>query len=111
MVLYGVRELKVKAVLDTGSNNMILVPRLVEPLGLGLLERKSHIITVGGTYKVPKISIPKIYALGYELLDVEALAFELPEKIGVEAILGLKFFRRFKQLNLNFKQNFVEILR
>jgi hypothetical protein len=90
---------------------MILLPRLIEPLGLDLVQRKSHIITVGGTFIVPKVHIPRIYALGYELRDVEALAYELPEKIGVEVILGLKFFKKFTQLNLNFKEYYVEILR
>lgn len=111
LTLVSFKEVNAKAILDTGSNNLVIIPRLAEELQLEVSTKKSHILTVDQHHIVPLVIVPKLLCLGYEARNVNASVFGLPEKTGVEIIIGLKFLKQFSDMHISFKKGYIELTR
>lgn len=83
--------------LDTGASDTLIRPDILD--GLGYNPRDAGGVTTVTTalgvepgYWLP---VKRLWALGYEFTDFRVNAHDLPEKCGLDGLLGLNFLEHF----------------
>jgi predicted aspartyl protease len=107
----GEQSYRSKAALDTGANALIVPKHLASRLGLQLSITKSQIWTVDAHHLVSKVIIPEVTLLGHTLKNIAALVYDLPDMLGVDALVGLQFLRKFTSLSIHFSKSYVELVK
>lgn len=100
-----------KMALDTGATYTMIPWDIAEALGLQpeISRERTEMITASGIEKVPIVSLDKVNVAGKEIENIKAIVHDLPAKSYVDGLLGLSFLRNFN-INLNFKEGFLEII-
>lgn len=100
----------VSLLIDTGATFTIvswatLVSLNLDPAGSTV---RKHITTANGMVLMPEVLIERVDALGQRVTQFPVLAQTIPLGSKVAGVLGMNFLREF-EINLNFKQAFIEI--
>lgn len=89
---------KVFAVIDTGASFCSISSEDAISLGYepaNLVETKP-IVTANGIIEAPIVSLDCVEVLGKKATGVAAIVHNLPEKSGVEALIGISFLKHFR---------------
>ena len=107
----GRSSIVIPVVLDTGASLTILATDIMARLGYDPanpeLERQ-RIITGSGVEYAPRVTVRAATAIGQKVINLDVLCHDLPPESGVDGLLGLNFFRRFK-LTIRFRKGIVDL--
>lgn len=87
-----------RAILDTGAPGLEFSDRFLRTIGLLPYGYRSDVEIPSGlqTHKYGKIVLSKIECLGQSMENVSVVVSKFDERWGVDALIGLDFFRRFR---------------
>jgi len=109
----GIREFQ--ALLDTGSTDSLIPLQDARDLGydayyddFSKTGEGTKAITTLGVYETDEITLEEVAVGDLVAKDVKALAFDLPKRAGIEAVLGISFLRNFNTC-INFEQGYLTI--
>lgn len=85
---------RVRFLLDTGTPNTVIDAPLTDSVGFGahLAVGRSRLWGVSGVSEGYVVRAPRVRVLGHELRNYRVAIHDLPNNLGVEALLGLDFF-------------------
>lgn len=95
---------RVELVLDTGAEETIIAPEVLDKLGYSARDGDafSSVSSIIGREVGYFIRVRSFEALGYTLPDFRVAAHDFPDGFGIDGLLGLSFLRRF-DLDLRWK--------
>ncbi|MCC7383907.1 MAG: retropepsin-like domain-containing protein [Deltaproteobacteria bacterium] len=96
--VYGPRRpLVVRLALDTGSDQTLIVPEILDELRYSPRHGEAITVIRSAIGREPGylLRVSKFVSLGHEVRDFRVHAHDLPEGIGIEGLLGLSFLRLF----------------
>ena len=67
-----------------------------------------EVITANGVIKVPKLQVESITIDDVKAHNVDVIAHDIPELVGIRGLLGLSFLKHFKTV-MNFREGYLEI--
>lgn len=84
-------------VLDTGARFTMITPGLAQELGVEFTghERRLQVIGITGSAQAALVSLKRVTLLGLSIENHQALCHPLPERLGLDGILGLNFLEHF----------------
>lgn len=87
-----------RAILDTGAPQSEFSDRFLRTIKILPIENLPHVEISEGlqTKKYASVILPNIECLGQTLKDVPVTVSKFEEHWGVDALIGLDFFRRFR---------------
>jgi predicted aspartyl protease len=90
-------ETHLRLVLDTGSAECLIVPEVADSLGYNT--RDAEILTgvysaVGKEHGYMR-RVLRFAALGFDFPDFRIHVFHLPDRYGIDGLIGLSFLRQF----------------
>lgn len=98
----GARE-KFDAILDCGAPSIELSDRALQLAGFLETPRDNVQLKPGqATQKYDKICLPKIEVCSHTMTDLSVYVSHFDESWGIDALIGLDFFRRF-EVKVNYK--------
>lgn len=103
----GMRNIRL--VFDPGSFRTIIKTRLTDSLGYQATAKSKRITTtsvIGKEYGYT-LTLKKLSILGFEFNDVEIAGFDLPEKYGIDGLLGLDLLEKF-EVTLRHKDRWIQ---
>lgn len=107
----GRTSLVIPVVLDTGASLTILATEIMMRLGYDPanpeLERQ-RIVTGSGIEYAPRTIVRSATAIGQKVANLDVLCHDLPPEGGVDGLLGLNFFRKFK-LTIRVRKGIVDL--
>lgn len=101
---------KVYSVIDTGASFCSISWEDAVSLGFepGKLVATKPVVTANGVIESPVILLDSVEVLGKKASGVEAIVHNLPEKSGIEALIGISFLKHFK-LTMDFPSGNVSL--
>jgi clan AA aspartic protease (TIGR02281 family) len=96
----------VRMALDTGATVTILSHDVLQNIGFQPDEMQD-IVEFGDAsqpHTVPKVIVPSFSIGDVTVADLEILCYTLPEKYGLNGLIGLNFLRRFKRFTVDFEK-------
>jgi clan AA aspartic protease (TIGR02281 family) len=69
---------------------------------------RQEIITANGVIEAPKLQVESIIINDVEARDVDVVAHDIPELVGIRGLLGLSFLKRFKTV-MDYREGYLEI--
>lgn len=86
---------RVRFLVDTGTPHTVVDAPLTDEIGCGAHQAvgKSRLWGVSGISTGYVVRAPRVRVLGRDMLDYPIAIHDLPNDLGVEALLGLDFFR------------------
>ena len=103
----GVRNIRL--VFDPGSFRTIIKTRLTDSLGYQATGKSKRITTtsvVGKEYGYT-LMLQKLSVLGFEFNNIEVAGFDLPEKYGIDGLLGLDLLEKF-EVTLRHRERWIQ---
>jgi predicted aspartyl protease len=102
---------RLRLALDTGATQTVVRAAILVSLGFdpALASERIRITTASGVEYAPKLTAPRLEALGCERCDFPILAHTLPPSATVDGLLGLDFFRG-THLSIDFRKGRVEVV-
>jgi predicted aspartyl protease len=88
---------RVYAAIDTGCHKTLLTERLLQRLGYGAdFHPIVPIIGVGGWTAARTYDVLQLKSVGIKRTNVKVVGLDLAPGLGIEALLGLDFFRGYR---------------
>ena len=89
------RTRRIRFIIDPGTPHTVVDTPLMDALGYGANQAvgKSSLWGVSGVTEGYVVRAPRIRVIGKELRDYRIAVHDFAEGLGVEALLGLDFFR------------------
>jgi|GEM_PF-3003799 len=86
---------RVRFLVDTGTPHTVIDAPIMDSIGFGahLATARSRLWGVSGVIDGYVVKAPRLRVLGHELQGCSIAVHDLPNDLGVEALLGLDFFR------------------
>lgn len=100
----------IEALLDTGAAMTVVHPELLRLVGYDVtgLRQSQAIVTASQRETMAVVNVQSIAALGQTKHDYSIGVFALPAATGVQALLGLDFFRR-SRLTIDFRSGTLDL--
>ncbi len=93
----GGKRHKLEAILDTGAPRSEFSDQALESAGFHISKEKSKSIKPGlQTQKYDKITLPAAEICSHRIKDFEVFVSHFDKSWGVDALIGLDFFRQFE---------------
>jgi predicted aspartyl protease len=114
------KTMEVRAIVSTGATECIITTRDALELGYTIppdlysrSEKASKegietTVTAGYLVDMARLLLKEVRVGDLSVKDVEALAWDIPENAGVDAVVGVSFLKNFR-MTVNFKEGFFEI--
>lgn len=88
---------KLRAILDTGATTTEVSDRFLDYADLlPLMKQNVHVKEGQETQKYGKITFPKAFICTHEIEDMTVYVSRFKEHWGVDALIGLDFFKKFR---------------
>lgn len=103
-------EVKVDLLFDTGAAFTALSWSVLKVVGYdpAVVPERQEIVTANGIIEVPKLSVKLIAVEEAKAKEVEVIAHDIPELVGIRGLLGLSFLKHFKTV-IDYKQGYLEL--
>lgn len=94
---------EIRAILDTGASSTEFSDEFLTFVGMHQKPALSVSIKKGQqTQKYAKITLPKMTICGHDLHDMPVFISEFEDYWGIDALIGLDFFRKY-EVKINYK--------
>ncbi|MFQ5641395.1 MAG: TIGR02281 family clan AA aspartic protease [bacterium] len=93
--------------LDTGASRTIIPTEVLRNIGFQEDSLK-NIVSFGDasqTHLAPIVKLPSFSVGNATVSNLEALAYTLPEKLGIDGLIGLNFLQYFKKFTVDFEES------
>jgi len=92
--------------LDTGASTTIVSNEIIEKIGFQPNEIKDYVEfgDASQDHTVPRMILPSFRIGDTSVTNLEVLAYSLPEKYGIDGVIGLNFLRRFRRFTIDFER-------
>ena len=108
----GVKDSKdFSFILDTGASVSIMSDTAASFLGFNLATLPTETLTtIGGRTIAKSIKLPKIDLCGKSISNFEIKIMSMPLQVSLlaDGLIGMDFLLNFKELKINFDENFIE---
>ncbi|MFQ6116572.1 MAG: retroviral-like aspartic protease family protein [bacterium] len=103
-------EVKMDLLFDTGAAFTALSWSVLKVVGYdpAVVPERQEIVTANGIIEVPKLSVKLIAVEEAKAKEVEVIAHDIPELVGIRGLLGLSFLKHFKTV-IDYKQGYLEL--
>lgn len=105
-------ERAIRLVFDPGAHRTILATMLTDYLGYKATHQSKRVTTssVAGKEYGYTLIIQKLTVLSFEFSNVEVASFDLPERYGIDGLLGLDLLEQF-EITLRHRERWIQFQR
>lgn len=94
----GIREYRVRLLVDTGASFTILPIQVLEDLGYDIRNplRRQEIFTAQGKIYAPVVNVTWFNCVGQLIENFEIVAHDIPSPLRLDGLLGMDFLTNFR---------------